>query len=167
MRNEPQGATIDEPKRSEKDEPQSSHIDDSKPKENETLIEGRYSNDMVVVNDPVQGENSADGADDTETTESDDSEGEDQHDTRMTCIPELLHQICNSDSSDTDVLEGIRQLAALTQDEDNCSRIAYCGGNLAVIQTMQSRLKSVRLKGILLCSLDLCDGRRPEPASHS
>jgi hypothetical protein len=98
--NETEGATIDEPKRAEKDEPKSALIDDSKSKEKEIPIEGRYSNDMSVVNDPVQGEDSEDGEDDTETTETDDSEGEDQHDALMTCIPELVHQICNSDSSD-------------------------------------------------------------------
>ena len=54
------------------------------------LIEGRYSNVMVVVNNPVLGEDSEDFEDDTETTESDDSEAEedeDQHATLMTCIP--------------------------------------------------------------------------------
>jgi hypothetical protein len=52
-------------------------------------IEGRYSK-HVMVNDPVQGEDSEDGEDDTETAESDDSEGEedeDQHDTFMTLHP--------------------------------------------------------------------------------
>jgi hypothetical protein len=148
--NEPQCATIDLPKRAEKDELQSAHINDSKPKEKETPKEGRYSNDIVVVNDPVQGEDSEDGGDDTETTESEDSDCEEdevQHDTIMTCIPKLVHQICNSNSTDTDVVAGIRQLAALAQDEDNCSRIAYCGGNLAVIQTMQSRLWSASVQG--------------------
>jgi hypothetical protein len=148
--NELQGATIDEPKRAEKDEPQNDRIDNPKPKEEDSLLEGSYSNDMVAGNDPVQGEGSEDGEDDTETTESEDSEGEedkDQYDSVMTYIPELIHQICNSDSSDTDVVAGIRQLAALAQDEDNCSRIAYCGGNLAVIQTMQSRLQSASVQG--------------------
>lgn len=156
----PEDANIDESKRTEKDEPQSARIDDSKPKEKDIPIEGIYSNDMVGVNDPVQGKDSEDGEDsmldtevdqdDTQTTESEDSEGEedeDQHDTLMTCIPELVHQICNSDSSDTDVVAGIRQLAELAQDKDNCSRIAYCGGNLAVIQTMQSRLQSASVQG--------------------
>jgi hypothetical protein len=58
--------------------------------------------------------------DDTQTTESDDMEEDDEGDALMTCIPELVHQIGNSDSSDTDVDAGIRQLTALAQDEDNC-----------------------------------------------
>jgi hypothetical protein len=47
-------------------------------------------------------------------------EEDDEGDALMTCIPELVHQIGNSDSSDTDVDAGIRQLTALAQDEDNC-----------------------------------------------
>jgi hypothetical protein len=157
--NEPQGANIDESKRAkkdeskraEKDESQRASIDNSTPKKEDAPIEESNSNDMVVVNNPVlRGQDNENGENETETMESDDSEGEedeDQHDTLMTCIPELVHQICNSDTSDTDVVAGIRQLAALAQDEDNCSRIAYCGGNLAVIQTMQSRLQSASVQG--------------------
>ena len=55
--------------------------------------------------------------------------------------------MCNSDSSDTDVVAGIHRLAAFAQDEDNCSRIAYCGGYLAVIQIMESRLQSTSVQG--------------------
>jgi hypothetical protein len=83
----------------------------------------------------------------TESAESQDEEDEDQVDATTSSIPELVLQIANSDSSDTDVASGIRQWAKFAQDEDNCSRIAYCGGNLAVIQTMHRRLKSASVQG--------------------
>jgi hypothetical protein len=58
-----QGATIDESTRAEKDVPHSARIDDSKPKEKDSLVAEIYSNDMIVVNDPVKGEDSEDDED--------------------------------------------------------------------------------------------------------
>jgi hypothetical protein len=58
-----QGDTIDESTRAEKDVPHSARIDDSKPKEKDSLVAEIYSNDMIVVNDPVKGEDSEDDED--------------------------------------------------------------------------------------------------------